>query len=159
MRRLRADISPHNSAARAKSLGVDVYLREGPSSRPTPSTSAVTACVFVARSSPRGRAAAPPISGLYEAGFLTNETIFSLTELPKRLAVLGAGPIGSEMAQSFARFGFDVSLIEREGHILPREDSMLQRASSGLFVKMVFACISKLRSSESRATRTANISG
>ena len=51
------------------------------------------------------RAAQPPIPGLAEAGFLTNETIFNLTELPQRLVVIGGGPIGCELAQSFARFG------------------------------------------------------
>ena len=54
------------------------------------------------------RAAAPPIPGLGEAGYLTNETVFSLTELPPRLAVIGAGPIGCELAQAFARFGAEV---------------------------------------------------
>ncbi|MER3424858.1 MAG: FAD-containing oxidoreductase, partial [Nitrospiraceae bacterium] len=66
------------------------------------------------------RAAASTIPGLQEAGSLTNETIFTLTELPPRLAVIGAGPIGCEMAQAFARFG---SQVEQMGHILPREDA------------------------------------
>ena len=124
MRRVRADISPHDSAARAKSLGVDVYLGEGRFVAPDALEVDGHRLRFRRAVIATGaRAAAPPISGLYEAGFLTNETIFSLTELPKRLAVLGAGPIGSEMAQSFARFGSEVSLIEREAHILPREDS------------------------------------
>jgi pyruvate/2-oxoglutarate dehydrogenase complex dihydrolipoamide dehydrogenase (E3) component len=69
------------------------------------------------------RAAAPPIPGLSEAGYLTNETIFNLTELPARMAVIGAGPIGCEMAQSFCRFGSQVSLFELTDHILPREDA------------------------------------
>jgi pyruvate/2-oxoglutarate dehydrogenase complex dihydrolipoamide dehydrogenase (E3) component len=55
--------------------------------------------------------------------FLTNETLFSLTELPRRLAVIGAGPIGCEMAQAFARFGSEVFLVETMHGILPREDS------------------------------------
>ncbi len=55
--------------------------------------------------------------------YLTNETLFSLTELPKRLAVIGAGPIGCEMAQAFARFGSEVFLLETVHGILPREDS------------------------------------
>ena len=62
----------------------------------------------------------PP--GLAEAGCLTNETIFSLTELPRRLAVIGAGPIGCEMAQTFARFGSEVTLLEVQRQILGRED-------------------------------------
>jgi pyruvate/2-oxoglutarate dehydrogenase complex dihydrolipoamide dehydrogenase (E3) component len=62
------------------------------------------------------------IPGLKEVPYLTNETLFSLTELPKRLGVIGAGPIGCEMAQSFARFGSEVFLVESEHGILPRED-------------------------------------
>jgi pyruvate/2-oxoglutarate dehydrogenase complex dihydrolipoamide dehydrogenase (E3) component len=68
------------------------------------------------------RAAAPPVPGLVEAGYLTNETVFSLTELPTRLAVIGAGPIGCELAQVFARLGSKVHLIESEKRIMPRED-------------------------------------
>ena len=51
------------------------------------------------------RATAPPIEGLAEAGYLTNETVFALTERPQRLAVIGAGPIGCELAQAFSRLG------------------------------------------------------
>jgi pyruvate/2-oxoglutarate dehydrogenase complex dihydrolipoamide dehydrogenase (E3) component len=68
------------------------------------------------------RAVDLPIPGLRESGYLTNETVFSLTELPRRLAVIGAGPIGCELAQSFARFGSRVTLIEAENRILTRED-------------------------------------
>ena len=74
-------------------------------------------------SAPGARAAALPIPGLAETGYLTNETVFSLTELPRRLAVIGAGPIGCEMAQAFARFGSQVTLIEMTSRILPREDA------------------------------------
>jgi pyruvate/2-oxoglutarate dehydrogenase complex dihydrolipoamide dehydrogenase (E3) component len=68
------------------------------------------------------RAAVPPIPGLAEAGYLTNETLFNLTALPARLVVLGAGPIGCEMAQAFARFGSRVTSVGRGRQILPRED-------------------------------------
>jgi pyruvate/2-oxoglutarate dehydrogenase complex dihydrolipoamide dehydrogenase (E3) component len=68
------------------------------------------------------RAASPPIPGLDESGFLTNETVFSLTELPKRLLVLGGGPIGCELAQAFSRLGAEVTLVEMGSQFLPRED-------------------------------------
>jgi pyruvate/2-oxoglutarate dehydrogenase complex dihydrolipoamide dehydrogenase (E3) component len=68
------------------------------------------------------RAAAPPIPGLDSVDYLTNESVFSLTELPKRLGVIGAGPIGCELAQAFAQFGSDVVLVETQHGILPRED-------------------------------------
>ncbi|MFQ5768781.1 MAG: FAD-dependent oxidoreductase, partial [Acidobacteriota bacterium] len=67
-------------------------------------------------------AAAPPLEGLEQAGYLTNETLFSLTHLPRRLGVIGAGPIGCEMAQAMARFGSEVTLIEAMHGVLPRED-------------------------------------
>jgi pyruvate/2-oxoglutarate dehydrogenase complex dihydrolipoamide dehydrogenase (E3) component len=68
------------------------------------------------------RPAQANVLGLAEAGFLTNETVFSLSELPRRLAIIGAGPIGCEMAQAFARFGSEVSLLANHAHILPRDD-------------------------------------
>src|SRR5260370_37765623 len=68
------------------------------------------------------RARAPPISGLRDAGFYTNETIFTLTELPRRLAVIGAGPLGCELAQCFQRLGSGVTFSTEGAGILPRED-------------------------------------
>ena len=68
------------------------------------------------------RASAPPIPGLQDVPYLTNETLFSLTELPPRLGVIGAGPIGCEMAQAFASLGSKVLLVEAEHGILPIED-------------------------------------
>jgi len=65
----------------------------------------------------------PPIDGLEQAGYLTNEDMFSLHELPRRLLVLGGGPIGLEMAQAFARLGSKVSVVERLPHLLPQEDA------------------------------------
>ena len=76
--------------------------------------------------SPPGHA--PPIPGLKVVPDLTSETLFTLTELPKRFGIIGAGPIGCEMAQSFARFGSEVFLIEATHGILPREDKT-QRTS------------------------------
>ncbi len=68
------------------------------------------------------RAVAPPIPGLAEAGYLDNETVFTLTERPRRLAVIGGGPIGCELAQSFRRLGSEVTLLEMGPQILSRED-------------------------------------
>lgn len=125
MRRLRSEISHHDSAVRYRDeLGVDVFIGQGSFVSPD--------CVVVgdkrlfferAAICTGARAAAPPIPGLTAAGYLTNETVFSLTELPSRLAVIGAGPIGCELAQAFARFGSQVTLIELGPHILGREDA------------------------------------
>jgi pyruvate/2-oxoglutarate dehydrogenase complex dihydrolipoamide dehydrogenase (E3) component len=70
-----------------------------------------------------GRAAVPEIRGLGEVGYLTNETLFGLGERPGRLGVVGAGPVGCEMAQAFARFGSEVVLMEAADGVLPREDA------------------------------------
>jgi len=70
----------------------------------------------------------PDIEGLSETGYITNVEAVSLLELPKRLVVIGAGPIGLEFAQMFSRFGVKVDVLEREKQPLPREDSELAMA-------------------------------
>ncbi len=123
MRRLRADISSHDSAQRFTELGVDIFLGTGKFTGPdTIEVGGQTLRFSKAVIATGARAAAPPIPGLKEVPYLTNESLFSLTDLPKRLGVIGAGPIGCEMAQSFARFGSEVFLVEAEHGILPRED-------------------------------------
>ena len=123
MRRLRADLSPHDSAQRFRDLGVDVFLGTGQFIGPDSITVSGQTLRFAKAVLATGaRALAPPIPGLQDLPYLTNETLFSLTELPPRLGIIGAGPIGCEMAQSFARFGSEVYLVETERGILPRED-------------------------------------
>ncbi len=123
MRRLRAAISPHDSAKRFSDLGIDVFLGSG---KFTSSNSIEVAGTMVpfkkAVIATGARASAPRIPGLDEVDYLTNESLFSLTELPKRFGVIGAGPIGVEMAQTFARLGSEVFLVEAAEGILPRED-------------------------------------
>jgi pyruvate/2-oxoglutarate dehydrogenase complex dihydrolipoamide dehydrogenase (E3) component len=123
MRRLRAGISPHDSAARFRSLGVDVYLGQavftGPDTVEVPGKTLRFRRAVIATGA---RAQRPPIPGLAEVSFLTNETVFALTELPQRLAVIGAGPIGCELAQAFARFGSRVHVLGNHPQVLPRED-------------------------------------
>jgi len=123
MRRLRADISPHDSAKRFTELSVDIFFGTGKFTGPdTIEIGGQTLRFAKAVVATGARAAAPPIPGLKDVHYLTNETLFSLTKLPKRLGVIGAGPIGCEMAQAFARFGSEVYLVEAEHGILPRED-------------------------------------
>ena len=123
MRRLRADISPHDSAQRFTELGVDVFLGSGRFTGPDSIEVGGQTLHFAKAVIATGaRAAAPPIPGLKDVPYLTNETLFNLTELPRRLGIIGAGPVGCEMAQSFARFGSEVYLVEAEHGILPRED-------------------------------------
>ena len=123
MRRLRAQISKADSVWRFRDLGVDVFLGGGRFSSPeTVEVAGRTLRFKRAVVATGARAAAPPIPGLADVGYLTNETVFNLTELPRRLAVIGAGPIGCELAQAFARFGSQVYLVEAQHGILPNED-------------------------------------
>ncbi len=125
MRRIRAGISHHDSAGRfSRELGVDVFIGSA---------------VFAGRDSVEvegrrlrfkraaictgARASAPPIPGIAETGYLTNENVFWLTEVPKRLLVIGGGPIGCELAQAFGRMGSEVTVIESAGRLLIREDA------------------------------------
>lgn len=121
-------IAPHDSIERFTSLGVDVFQGTGSlvskteiKVQPSKGESVTLrgrAIVLATGSSPL----VPPIPGLAEAGFLTNETIFNAPAFPKQLLVLGGGPIGVELGQAFAQLGAEVTLIEMAPQILPRED-------------------------------------
>jgi pyruvate/2-oxoglutarate dehydrogenase complex dihydrolipoamide dehydrogenase (E3) component len=132
MRRLRASIAPHDSAKRFNELGIDVFIGEG---RFVDAHSVEVAGEKLrfrkAVIATGARASTPPIEGLDQVEYLTNETLFSMTELPRRMAVIGAGPIGCEMAQVFQRFGSEVFLVEATHGILPRED----RDASGIVLE------------------------
>ena len=133
MRGVRARISRHDSAERFSGLGVDVFLGDGRFTGPDSVEVNGTVVRFKKAVIATGaRAHHPMVPGLAEAGFLTNETVFELTELPRRLAVIGAGPIGCELAQAFRRLGSEVTLFHSGGHILNREDAdaagIVQRA-------------------------------
>jgi pyruvate/2-oxoglutarate dehydrogenase complex dihydrolipoamide dehydrogenase (E3) component len=125
MRSVRADLSKTDSAQRFTDLGIDVFFG---SAQFTGSNSLevegqklrFTKAVLATGS----RAAKIPIPGLEETGYLTNESLFfQLTEQPRRLAIVGAGPIGCELAQTFQRLGTQVILLEVMPQILIREDS------------------------------------
>ena len=124
MRRLRASIAPHDSAKRyAEELGVDVFIGTGIfTGRNTVQVNDRTLRFTKAVVATGGTAAIPPIPGLSNSPFYTNASIFSLTALPKRLGVIGAGPIGLEMAQAFERFGSQVCVLSQNEQIMPRED-------------------------------------
>lgn len=123
MRRLRAGISSHDSVERFTNLGVDVFIGNGRFVGPRAVEIEGQRLEFDRAVIATGaRASDLPVPGLKEAGYLTNETVFTLTSLPRRLAVIGAGPIGCELAQAFARFGSEVFLIEALHGIMPNED-------------------------------------
>ena len=129
MRAQRASISQHDSATRFHSLGVDVYLGQasfgGENSinvvddRGEPISIPFKKAVIATGA----RAASPEIPGIESIDCLTNETLFSLTECPQRLGIIGGGPIGCEMAQAFARFNSQVFLLDRNHRVLHREDA------------------------------------
>jgi pyruvate/2-oxoglutarate dehydrogenase complex dihydrolipoamide dehydrogenase (E3) component len=124
MRQVRARISQHDSVERfTRAYGVDVYLGEARFlNRETIEVAGRRLRFSRAIVATGGRPAIPAIPGLEEAGYETNETIFGRTTLPGQLVVLGAGPVGCELAQAFRRFGSQVALIDPQPQILPRED-------------------------------------
>jgi pyruvate/2-oxoglutarate dehydrogenase complex dihydrolipoamide dehydrogenase (E3) component/uncharacterized membrane protein YdjX (TVP38/TMEM64 family) len=124
MRAIRADLAPIDGVPRLTSIGIDVYIGEARFTGPTTvEVDGRTLEFSKAVVATGARAAAPPIPGLADVDYLTNETVFWLTELPKRLAVIGAGPIGCEMAQAFRRLGSEVTVLNADPHVLPREDA------------------------------------
>lgn len=123
MRQLRAGISHHDSAQRFKNIGIDVFLGNGRFVGQNAIAVGDNTLKFKKAVIATGaRAAKPPIAGIEETGYLTNETVFSLTERPNRLAVIGGGPIGSELAQAFRRLGCEVVLFHRHDRIMTKED-------------------------------------
>lgn len=123
LRKVRSDISHVDSAKRFQELGVDVFIGDGRfEDSHTLSVHGEKLRFSKAVIATGARAVEPAIDGLKEAGFLTNENVFNLTKLPRRLAVIGAGPIGCELAQAFALLGSEVTLIHNKSHILDRED-------------------------------------
>ena len=123
MRHIRAGLSPLDSAARFRGLGVDVFLGAGAfTGSDAVAVGDVTLRFKKAVIATGARAAVPAVPGLAEAGYLTNETVFSLTALPRRLAVIGGGPIGCELAQAFARCGAQVTIVQSGAQLLGRED-------------------------------------
>jgi pyruvate/2-oxoglutarate dehydrogenase complex dihydrolipoamide dehydrogenase (E3) component len=123
MRRIRSGISRHDSAHRFTDLGVDVFLGDAKFAGPdTVEVAGKTLRFKKAVLATGARAIAPPIDGLSEASYLTNETVFNLTELPRRLLVIGGGPIGCELAQAFCRLSSEVTIVEIGKQFLSRED-------------------------------------
>lgn len=126
MERVRATIAaiePHDSPERFRGMGVDVI--EGRARFVSPEEADVDGRRVRAKRwivATGSRTAIPDVPGLEDAGYLTHETVWSLEALPESMIVLGAGPIGVEMAQTFARLGSRVTLVESGPRVLDRED-------------------------------------
>ncbi|MDE2155226.1 MAG: FAD-dependent oxidoreductase [Xanthomonadaceae bacterium] len=118
-----ATVAPHDSVERYRELGVDV--RHGVARIVSPWVVEIdgrpisTRAIVIASGA---RPLVPPIPGIEEAGYLTSDTLWQLRELPRRLLVLGGGPIGCELAQAFARLGSSVTQVEAAARLLIRED-------------------------------------
>jgi pyruvate/2-oxoglutarate dehydrogenase complex dihydrolipoamide dehydrogenase (E3) component/uncharacterized membrane protein YdjX (TVP38/TMEM64 family) len=121
-------IEPHDSAERYAALGVDVRLGTATITSPwtvevrdaTGAQTLTTRNIVIAAGS---RPAVPPLPGLDGAGYVTSDTVWDLREQPRRLVVLGGGPVGCELAQAFARLGSKVTLVEAASRLLTREDA------------------------------------
>jgi pyruvate/2-oxoglutarate dehydrogenase complex dihydrolipoamide dehydrogenase (E3) component/uncharacterized membrane protein YdjX (TVP38/TMEM64 family) len=140
VQRVVKTVEPHDSVERYTSLGVECIEGEATITSPwtvevrTPAgmrTLTTRAIVIAAGAQPF----VPPIPGIDEAGYLTSDTVWQLRELPKRLVVLGGGPIGSELTQAFARLGAQVTQVEMLPRILIREDPEISDLVMGQFLK------------------------
>ena len=120
----RADLAPHDSAARLASRGVDVFFGEASFA----GAHSVTVDGRILRFrraviATGGRPSIPPIAGLDAVRYLTSENVFSLTEQPRTLLVVGGGAVGCELAQAFALLGTAVTLVEAGPRVLPNDDA------------------------------------
>jgi pyruvate/2-oxoglutarate dehydrogenase complex dihydrolipoamide dehydrogenase (E3) component len=146
MREIRARISHDDSAKRYRDeFGVEIFFGNARFTGPgTVDVDGTTLAFAKAAITTGARATAPPIPGLAEAGYLDNETVFTLTSLPRRLAVIGAGPIGCELTQAFRRLGSEVVLFDVADQILTREDpdaaAIVQAALVREGVELVLGC-------------------
>ncbi|HEU4532314.1 MAG TPA: FAD-dependent oxidoreductase, partial [Steroidobacteraceae bacterium] len=123
VQRIIRTIEPHDSIERYTALGVECI--QGEARITTPWTVEVDGRLLTTRSIVIAAGAepfVPPIPGIEEVECLTSDTVWGLRKLPRRLLVLGGGPIGSELAQAFARLGSSVTQVEMLARILPRED-------------------------------------
>jgi pyruvate/2-oxoglutarate dehydrogenase complex dihydrolipoamide dehydrogenase (E3) component len=143
MRRLRAQISANDSAERFTKLGAEVFLGDakfvGKNEVEVDGRRLLFSKAIIAAGA---RAADLTLPGFQEVGYFTNETIFSLEELPQSLLVIGGGPIGCELAQAFRRFGSEVTLITRGKRLLPRDDAdaadILKRRFEREGIRLIF---------------------
>lgn len=136
MRRVRARISRHDSAPRLSSADVDVYF--GAARFAGPDAVVVDGKTLSFRKAliaTGARPVTPSIPGLVEAGYLTNENVFDLTELPQRLLVIGGGPLGCELAQAFCRFGSHTIIAHGEPLFLPKEERDAAQMVSEAFAR------------------------
>jgi pyruvate/2-oxoglutarate dehydrogenase complex dihydrolipoamide dehydrogenase (E3) component len=133
MRQRRAGLAVNDSAERLRGLGIDVFFGNASFiGRREIAVGSATLRFGRAVIATGSRPSVPPIDGLSSTPYLTNETIFELTDLPDRLLVIGGGPVGCELAQAFARLGSQVTLLDQARRVLTNDDAdaseVVQRA-------------------------------
>ncbi len=124
VQRVIQQVEPHDSVARYTELGVECI--SGIATVRSPYEVEVNGKHLTSRSmiiATGARPSVPPLPGVEQSGYLTSDTVWNLRRQPKRLVVLGGGPIGCELAQSFQRLGSQVALVQNSDRILPREDT------------------------------------
>ena len=129
-------IEPHDSRKRYTALGVECI--EGEAKILSPHNVEVNGITLTARSiiiATGAKPLVPNIPGLDQINYLTSDNVWDLKELPKKLLVLGGGPIGAEMAQAFSRLGAEVTVVEMAPQILIREDEEVIELVTERFVK------------------------
>jgi len=132
--RIIASIAPHDSVERYTSLGVDVI--KGEAKILSKNSVEVNGITYTANSIVIAAGAepfVPPIEGINDVDYFTSDTIWNLRELPRKMVVLGGGPIGCELAQCFARFGSEINLIEMADRIIMREDEEFSKTVTDAF--------------------------
>ena len=123
MRNVRSRVSRRHSAQELSEHGIDVFFGRGPFTRKSSLVVHGQELHFRRALIATGaRQIIPAIPGLAEAGYLTNDTVFSLKEKPRRLLVMGGGPFGCELAQAFQRFGSQVTIVQNEPFFLSQEE-------------------------------------
>lgn len=134
VQRVIQKIEPHDSVERYSALGVECLAGEAKIVSPWQielnGKLISTKAIIIASGA---RPLVPSLPGIDQCDYLTSDTLWSLRELPKRLVVLGGGPIGCELAQCFQRFGSQVTIVEMGAHILPREDEDVAKVISEKF--------------------------
>ena len=129
-------IEPHDSVERFTSLGVDCLQGEASIVSPyevqVGDKKITTRAIVIATGA---RPLVPPIPGLDEVGYLTSDTVWELEELPRRLLVVGGGPIGCELAQAFHNLGSEVSQVDMAERIMPREDPEVSEQVTAKFTQ------------------------
>ncbi len=164
MRRIRTRISEHHSVEKLRTLGIDVFFGAGCFEAPDTLRADGTALRFGKAIIATGaRPKAPQdIPGLDQVGYRTSASIFEMDALPKRLAVIGGGPLGCELAQAFCRLGSRVTIVQNDAKFLPREErdaaEILSRsmARDGVEIRLNTTVVGARGSSGIKVLQTVN---